>query len=165
MKQYNPSISSDANRIFNLKMGDMALHHVNEHIQPVVELRRVQNVVKGAAFSTSSASIISAAETTGKDFYVTAATLTYSKKSDCDATDFNIYLTPEGQSSAIRLLTLPSSASIQQNDSVSISIPYPGIKLAPGSTGSVSATLSVGTYRFGYSLVGYTVETTRNGVN
>jgi hypothetical protein len=115
MKNYNPSITERANRLFNLKSGDSMSDEVDGPVAvipltPAVKVRR----------ASGSNTIWPAAD---KDLYITAATLSIAKTAAESGSVAVINATIDGISTTIleiRGITL--TADLQ---TVSVSLPYP----------------------------------------
>lgn len=155
MRHFNPTISTDVQRIFNLK-GD-SVSEVSEEIVPVVVVERFCNIVKRNSVTNGTSATIYTTPT-DKDFYIVAANISTIKDATSTSLTERISVTIEGL--LIAILEICSLTLTPQNDSMSISFPRP-IKVDRGTNITVTNSTNVANITTVANIYGFTVETVK----
>jgi len=146
MKHYNPTISSNASRIFNLK-GE-STSEINDIIMPIIPIEPVINIVK---VGTADATIYTTP--TDKDFYLCAAYITNQGGVGAAGTEGYITAYIDGVNVRIASIQHPTTTASAENEFFA----YPrDIKIDRGT--AIAITGGVGLSVKGI-IYGYTVET------
>lgn len=157
VKHYNPTIAEDANRLFNFKQGEVVSTEVAPFIQPTVLVQRKCNIVKlnGVTNGTTATVYTTPSD---KDFYVTAATLTYMRDATSDTTFIQMRWTIDGVvQTPLNFRILASTASYE---SISISLPVP-VKVDRNTNITVNSGTATANITYSGTVIGYTVDTTK----
>lgn len=157
MKHYNPSITDDATRIFNLKGGDTLSEEVIDNIQPVIELKPRINIVRvNSATNSTTATVYNTPS--DKDFYLTSCQMSVQCDVTSTATNVATVVTIDGVAGAlmqIRKITLtPTTATTAQHYN-------PPIKLDRNTIIQITAQTNVANITVSSAITGYTQETTK----
>ena len=154
-KHYNPTITQDVLRIFNLKSGDPLSSEISDQIIANVPIVRVCNIVKHQSGSATTTSIYGTPA--DKDFYITACMLSVSK--DVTATSNSTWIQATLDGVAIKLALIAGITLTPQSEVVSISFPNP-IKVDRNTGILLNNATNVATLRAEATIMGYTVEVT-----
>lgn len=160
MKHYNASISEDALRIFNNKQGDFMPDEVAGPVA-VIPIQRCANIIKATTSTGTSGTLWT---TPGdKDFYLLSAEFSIVKDAACDiATGGGPLLQAVVDGVGLPLHRIPVVTLTFQNQSVVVSIPYPGLKIDRNTAIQHSrGATTAGNIVMSSVVIGYTVETTR----
>lgn len=155
MKHYNPSISQDMDRLFNLK-GE-STDSVYDEIIPVIPITRDINIAVVGTGAGSGATTIYTTPS-DKDFYLTAFFLHYQADAANDCTELNITTNLRGLSTKIFKITKITLTATTEY--MMITLPNP-IKVDRNSAITLNATFTVGNCPRTAGVYGYTVETTK----
>jgi len=151
MKHYNPTLSEDMQRIFNIKSGENT-DQVAEFIQPTKEILRKANIVRSA----SAASTIWTTPS-DKDFYLTGLNVCSSHAALDTGTAVSITLFVDGVSRSIVQLTGINGANPAEQ-SISHDFTHPvkvdrNTAITLNQAGAFTAVRAV--------IIGYTEEVTK----
>jgi len=137
MKHYNPEIARNAARIFNAKGVDMLSDQV---LGPVATIEVAPQLLVAQAFGTNTTSANVLVLPTGKRTYVYGLHLGVTKDATATSTDTSIRATINGV--VTRLITIPGTTLVAQNQTASISFPYP-ILVDAGTTITINHSTAV----------------------
>jgi hypothetical protein len=156
VKHYNPTVSQNVQRIFNLKAGDSLGSDVGNMLVPVVNIYNVCDVIVDNLTSGNNSWVVYTTPT-GKDFYLTSCSLSMIKDVTATSTYSKIQVVVNGV--AVFLCNIAGITLTPQNDSISCSFPIP-IKLDRGSQIRGLNSASTANISVAINIQGYTVETT-----
>lgn len=154
MKNYNPSITERANRIFNLKNGE----GMSEEIEGPVAVIPVVPVSRFSFSSSSTGTTTVFTSDTGKDTYITAVTLGIAKDAAATTTTVSLKVYLDGVQREIAQIA--GLAGTAQLETISLSFPFP-IKIDRGQIVQVAVTAAGPNTRVTSTVTGYTEEVTR----
>lgn len=153
---YNTTIAEDAARILNTKSSDTLPSTMNI-LTPVIPITRYCNIVRRQeAINVLTATIYTTP--TDKDFYLTAATLSFIKDATSTSLSSTIRVVIEGIT--WQILSLAQLTLTAQSGNQSISFPFP-IKIDRGTNITVQNNTNVANVATYGTIMGYTVETTK----
>lgn len=156
VKHNNPSIAQDASRILN-STGEFLSDEVEGPVA-VISIQRCANIVRSqSSVATGAVTVFTCPS--DKDFYLLACTLAINEDATSDNTNTTLRVVIDGVNQNVINLRKLTTTAINQN--ISVSIPYPGIKIDRGSVIAMTNTFTVGNAAKSASIIGYTVETTR----
>lgn len=156
MKHYNPSITERANRIFNLKNGDGMSEEIEGPVA-VIPIHPSAKIVRQNS-GANNASLTIYTTPADKDFYLTAATLSYIKDATSTAASVALQVTIDGV--ALNVLFLPGITLTASYDNMALSFDVP-IKLDRNTSIVCTASSAVANIRTAATIVGYLEEVTR----
>lgn len=157
-KHNNPTISQDLLRIFNFKQGDMLGNDVGNMIVPVINVERFVNISRDVTVATNALTTVYTTPT-DKDFYLSAACLTYHHDAACTTMSCNMSCFPDNDVTARKILIINPSPSAVSNMVVSNQY-RPHIKIKRGTNISIQSANNDGVQRLDGSIQGFTIETT-----
>lgn len=149
----NTSINLDMNRIFDLKGENTNL--VSDIIQPTVEIKRICNICRAGGGTNTTPNTIYTTPA-DKDFYLTAAQISFSKDAGNTTNQVALNVTIEGVSR--QFLILACTSSVQQNDSIAQNFPNP-VKIDRNTSITLTSTNVTAVIRLDATIQGYTTET------
>jgi hypothetical protein len=153
-KHYSPSITLDAQRLFNFKQADTIPPQVGEIFVPVINVGPVVNIVKSAA--CVNATVQTAWTTpTDKDFYLTAVHLTMVKDATATSTYSRILATINGN--AYSILYIPGFTLTAQSQ-IMVANFNPPIKIDKGTDLQLQNATTVGNVTSEGLFFGFTRE-------
>lgn len=124
---------------------------------PVVEvnprLLRQCNIVK--ANQSTGATVTVYTTPSDRDFYICAATLSFQKDAASTCTYSSLTITIDGTS--VSLLRVTGIASTVQNDSVTISLPFP-LKIDRGTNIQIAHAVNSATVQSQATIIGFTLD-------
>jgi len=153
-KHYNPSITSRLLRIFNFKGAEQIGSEVSGLVA-VVPVTPVARICQGTAGTAATNTIYTTP--TDKDFYLTAATLSYVKDASSTATLFRYRVFVNGVQKEI--ITFPAISLVAGQDAVTVTLDPP-LKLDPGTIVVCTTDSTVANVKVAGNIVGYTEEVT-----
>ena len=159
MKHYNPTITENAFRIFNLK-GE-PLDEVMPYIQPTKELGNVVNIVRGASITASNTSTTLYTTPSDKDFYLTGFNISVAKDAACDVatSSHTLRVVMFGANQSLALIPVITLTAERAETSADFPVP---IKIDRNTIISfLSGAHTAGLFNRGVTIRGYTVETTK----
>jgi hypothetical protein len=154
-KHYNPTITQDVLRIFNLKSGDPLSSEIADQIIANVPIVRQCNIIKHATGSATTTSIYGTP--VDKDFYITACVLSVCK--DVTATSNSTWIQATLEGLPIKLALIAGIALTPQSEVISVSFPNP-IKVDRNTGILLNNATNVANIRAEATIMGYTVEMT-----
>lgn len=154
-KYFNPTISQDAVRIFNLKAGDNLTSDIGNLIVPVVPITRFSNILKTATATNNTAATIYTTPS-DKDFYLTGVQIAVSK--DATATSLGTDVTVFYNSVNTRIIKISTNQLQVQNEAVS-QVFNPPLLIDKGTAIVLNNSTNVANIVSSACIYGYTVET------
>lgn len=155
MRNNNPTISLDLNRIFDLK-GE-STNIIADFIQPIVPITRIINIIRNAT-GTNATSTVLYTTPSDKDFYLTNASLSLIKDATATSNISTITVVVEGVTQRIiSIIGLTLTAQAETNYK-NFNIP---IKLDRNTAITITHSTNVGNVSANGIIMGYTVETTK----
>ncbi len=156
MKHYNTSITSNVDRIFNLK-GESADNDI-DLVANIPIIPRI-DILRSAGQSTTGTINIYTTPA-DKDFYLIGFLASYQKDAAVDTAtgNFSLTATIDGASKNLMSFSFLTLTASQQTQSSNLTIP---IKIDRGTSITFTGTFGAGTMRRDVSLYGYTQETTK----
>jgi len=130
---------------------------IANNIQPTFDVKPepysfvIRNVESA---STGTFTVYTTDTDTSTIFYLTGAYLSISKNATSDAVEVKMSVPPFGDSSVRDLLKIEGTTIVQQQDSITMSFPYP-IPIARGSNITISSSFTVGAQRFSGTVMGF----------
>lgn len=156
MKHYNPTLSEDMQRIFNIKSGENT-DQVADFIQPTKEVMRYCNIVRSVLGSGSASTTIYTTPT-GKDFYLVGFMHNWIKDVAATAANSYINVTIEGVTQKISYLA--GITLTVQNIGTALTFPVP-IKIDRGTTIVVVNSTNGAVISTAAIIYGYTEEVSK----
>lgn len=155
MQHYNPSISEEMHRIFNLKSGDIN-NKVVEEITAIKELMPLGGDIGANALLSNATTTTLYTTPSDKDVYIQSAQLSYVS----DATATTTFIGIRGVINGVNkyLILLPRLTLTATNATEVITFKYP-IKFDRGTNIVILSDTNVANFRASGTIHGYTIET------
>jgi hypothetical protein len=154
-KHFNPTISSDVQRIFNFKQGDTIPADVGNMLVPTIPIERYCNIVKSGTNSNATSTTIYTTPS-DKDFYLTAFSMSLIKDVNAAGVAFSLKIYVDAVQIAV--LTISSLTLTVHSSQLNMALKYP-IKVDKGTIISLTSNSAVGNFIQACNIIGYTVET------